>query len=228
MADVSETIKEALDTIATERDDYEYLIKKLKKADEGEVQDWVIGYYQKTRRRCPLFASASGHLHTEANFLELADYWQEKGDAAQALATLEAWVSRREEQPDGVRYLPYSPDPATGRGEVLRRLIAHYTETGDDANLCRILMAQARQEGVTLALYKRIQPSAAKLGTWPERRAELLTQARGEANGRGFISMSRNGTRQLRLPNCPARRAGTGASRRRSEGASPGRGHQPL
>ena len=182
--DVSETIKEALDTIATDRDDYEYLIKKLKKSDEGEVQDWVIGYYKKLGDDDLYLQARQENLHTEANHLELADYWQEKGDAAEALATLEVWVSKREEAPDGIRYLPYRPDPSTGRGEVLRRLIAHYTEAGDNANLCRILMAQARQESVTLELYKRIQPVASTLGIWPERRAELLTQARGEAKAR--------------------------------------------
>ena len=182
--DVSEAIKDALDAIATEREDYEYLIKKLKKSDEGEVQDWVIGYYKKLGDDTRYLQARQENLHTEANHMELADFWQEKGDQAQALATLEAWVSRRDEQPDGVRYLPYRPDPSTGRGEAIRRLIAHYTEAGDMANLCRILMAQARQESVTLELYQRIQPVASKVGTWPERKAELLSQARGEAKAR--------------------------------------------
>lgn len=186
-ADVSETIKDALDVIVAEPDDYEYLIQKLQKSGSAEVQDWVIGYYKKLGDDARYLEARQAHLHTEPHFLELADYWQEKGDAAQALATLEAWVSRRDEQPEGARYLPYRPDPASGRGEVLRRLISRYAEAGDDANLCRILMAQARQEGVTLALYQRIQTLVGKLGTWPELRPELLKQARGEERAKIYL-----------------------------------------
>lgn len=79
------------------------------------------------------------------------------------------------------------PTLASGRGEVLRRLIAHYTQTGDQANLCRILLAQASQEGVTLARYQQVQAVAGVLGTWPDIRPKLLMQSRGRERARIYL-----------------------------------------
>jgi hypothetical protein len=185
--DVSEALHDALNLIATAPDDARYVIRKLENSEDAEIRDWAISLYRKTGDDAGYLKARQASLSTEAQHLELADFFTEKGQFVQALATLEAYVAARNETTEGGRFLFYRPDPATGRGEILRRLIAHYTKAQDAANLCRILMAQARQEGVTLNLYKQIQTVAENLGTWPECRPALLTQSHGLERARIYL-----------------------------------------
>lgn len=177
--DVSETLHEALDLIAASADDARYLIRKLEKSQEPEVQDWAISLYRKLGDDAGYLRARRANLHTEAQYLELADFLTAQGHLAQAVETLEAYVASRSDPPEGVRYLSYRPDPAQGRGDILRRLIAQYAETKDDANLCRTLLAQARQEGVTLDLYTKVQAVAERIGSWGEHKPDLLKQSQG-------------------------------------------------
>lgn len=179
-------IKEALDAMATTPEDYHYLIQALAKRgkDSAEIHDWVIGYYRFLGDEARYLEERQDNLHTEAQHLELADFWRDKGDTAQEVATLESWVRRRDEEAQDARWFYY---PSVGGGSVLQRLDAHYTEIGDDANLCRIVMTQARQTGVTLALYQRVEAIAKELGTWSERRAELLKQSQGVERARIYL-----------------------------------------
>ena len=200
--DVSKALYEALDTIATAPDDAHYVIRKLEKSEDAEVRDWAISLYRKTGDDAGYLKARQANLNTEAQHLELADFFEAQGKSAQSLATLEAWIAARNEPPEGVRFLAYRPDPATARGEILRRLIAHYTEAKDEANLCRILMAQARQEGVTLMLYKQIQAVAEPLGTWGECRPELLKQSQGLERARIYLH-ERDWTRAIEFARLP-------------------------
>ena len=200
--DVSDALHEALDAIATAPDDARYVIRKLEKSDDAEVRDWAISLYRKTGDDAGYLKARQANLNTEAQHLELADFFEGQGKSAKALATLEAWIALRESPQESVRFLAYRPDPATGRGEILRRLIAHYTESKDEANQCRILMAQARQEGVTLTLYKQIQAVADALGTWGECRPELLKQSQGLERARIYLH-ERDWTRAIAFARLP-------------------------
>jgi len=200
--DVSEALHEALDKIAASADDARYVIRKLEKSPEPEVQDWAISLYRKLGDDAGYLKARQANLHTEAQYLELADFLNAHGQPAQAVEALEAYVASRSDLPEGVRYLSYRPDPAHGRGEILRRLLAHYTEAQDDANLCRILLAQARQEGVTLDLFKQIQAVAEKTGTWGEHKPDLLKQSQGLERARIYLH-ERDWTRAIAFARLP-------------------------
>jgi len=200
--DVSETLHEALNTVAASADDARYLIRHLEKSPEAEVRDWAISLYRKLGDDAGYLKARQANLHTEAQYLELADFLSVQGQPAQAVETLEAYALSRSDPPEGVRYLSYRPDLARGRGEILRRLLAHYTEAQDDANLCRILLAQARQEGVTVDLYTRVQSVAERVGTWGEHKPELLKQSQGLERARIYLH-ERDWTRAIAFARLP-------------------------
>lgn len=174
--DVAEAIHEALSAIAVHPEDVRYVIGILEKSEEAEVRDWAIGQYRKLGDDAAYLAARHAHLNSEKQYLELADFYTEVGKPTDALQTLEAWVAAQERA------------PGHGVGEVLRRLAAHYTQTGDDTNLCRILMEQTRQHGLTLESYQQIQTLAERLGTWAEHRLTLLSRARGLQKARILLA----------------------------------------
>jgi len=174
--DVSEAIHEALSAIAVHPADVRYVIGILEKSEDAEVRDWAIGLYRKLGDDAAYLAARHAHLFSERQHLELADFYTEVGKPAEALQTLEAWVSRQQGAPE------------RGVGEILRRLAAHYTQTGDDANLCRILMEQTRQHGLTLESYQQIQGLAGRLGNWAEHRLVLLNRAQGLQKARILVA----------------------------------------
>ena len=183
-----EPIKAALDTIATTPEDVEYLILKLDKLNQTYVQDWIIGYYKKLGDDKRYLDAREANLFTASQYLDLADYWLEKGDEAQSVATLEAWVTLQDSSDDRSKKADYRfARNSNGEGEVLERLIAHYDTAGDDANLERILRIQARKSSVTLARYQRIQSVSTRRGTWPEPKPELLDLAYGVERARIYL-----------------------------------------
>ena len=185
--DVSEVLHDALDAIATAPEDVRHVIRTLEKSGEAAVRDWAISLYRRMGDDAGYLKARQANLHTEAQHLELADFFDERDQSAQSLATLESWITSRDNPQEGVRSLTYRPEPASGHGGIIRRLVARYTEAQDEAGLCRTLMAQARQEGVTLALYTQAQTVAEMLGTWAEHRPELLKHARGVERARIYL-----------------------------------------
>lgn len=174
--DVAEAIHEALTAIAVHPEDVRYVIGILEKSEEAEVRDWAIGLYRKLGDDAAYLQARHAHLNSETQYLELADFYTEISKPAEALQTLESWVAKQEGAPE------------RGVGELLRRLAAHYTQAGDDANLCRILMEQTRQHGLTLESYQQIQVLAGRLETWPEHRPTLLNWARGLQKARILVA----------------------------------------
>lgn len=174
--DVAESIHEALSAIAVHPADVRYVIGILEKSEDADARDWAIGLYRKLGDDAAYLAARQAHLNSEKQYLELADFYTETGKPADALQTLEVWVSGQEGA------------PPRGAGEVLRRLAAHYTQTGNDANLCRILMEQTRQHGLTLESYQQIQVLAGRLGTWAEHRPVLLNRAQGLQKARILVA----------------------------------------
>lgn len=174
--DVAESIHEALSAIAVHPADVRYVIGILEKSEDADARDWAIGLYRKLGDDAAYLQARHAHLNSETQYLELADFYTEIGKPTEALQTLEAWVSGQEGA------------PGRGAGELLRRLVAHYTQAGDDANLCRILMEQTRQHGLTLESYQQIQAFAGRLGTWPEHRPTLLNRAQGLQRARILVA----------------------------------------
>ncbi len=174
--DVAESIHEALSAIAVHPSDVRYVIGILEKSEDADARDWAIGLYRKLGDDAAYLAARHAHLNSEKQYLELADFYTETGKPTESLQTLEAWVARQEGA------------PARGVGELLRRLVTHYTQTGDDADLCRILMEQTRQHGLTLESYQQIQTLAERLGTWAEHRPVLLNRAQGLQRARILVA----------------------------------------
>ncbi len=174
--DVAESIHEALTAIAMHPEDVRYVIGILEKSEDADARDWAIGLYRKLGDDAAYLAARHARLDSEGQYLELADFYTEIGKPTEALQTLEGWVSRQ------------AGAPERGVGELLRRLVTHYTQTGDDANLCRILMEQTRQHGLTLESYSQIKTLAERLGTWAEHRPTLLNRAQGLQKARILVA----------------------------------------
>lgn len=174
--DVSESIQEASTAIAVHPEDVRYVIGILEKSEDADARDWAIGLYRKLGDDAAYLAARHAHLNSEKQYLELADFYTETGKPTEALQTLESWVAKQEGA------------PGHGAGEVLRRLVVHYTQAGDDANLCRILMEQTQQYGLTLESYQQIQALAERLATWAEHRPVLLNRAQGLQRARILVS----------------------------------------
>ena len=174
--DVAEAIHEALSAIAVHPEDVRSVIGILEKSEDADARDWAIGLYRKLGDDAAYLAARHARLDSEGQYLELADFYTEIGKPTEALQTLEGWVSRQ------------AGAPERGVGELLRRLVTHYTEAGDDANLCRILMEQTRQHGLTLESYSQIQALAGRLGTWAEHRPTLLNRAQGLQRARILVA----------------------------------------
>ena len=188
--DVAEAIHEAFSAIAVHPEDVRYVIGILEKSEDADARDWAIGLYRKLGDDAAYLAARHARLHSEKQYLELADFYTEIGKPAEALQTLEAWVSRQ------------AGAPERGVGELLRRLVAHYTEAGDEADLCRILMEQTRQHGLTLESYQQIQTLAERLKTWAEHRPVLLNRAQGLQRARILVA-ERDWTGALAFANQP-------------------------
>ena len=188
--DVAESIHEALTAIAMHPEDVRYVIGILEKSEDADARDWAIGLYRKLGDDAAYLAARHARLDSEGQYLELADFYTEIGKPTEALQTLEGWVSRQ------------AGAPERGVGELLRRLVTHYTQTGGDANLCRILMEQTRQHGLTLESYSQIKTLAERLGTWAEHRPTLLNRAQGLQKARILVA-ERNWPEALAFANQP-------------------------
>lgn len=174
---VTEALKNALDALCTVPEDYHYLIGQLNSSDDVDAQDWIAGYYLRLGDEKNYLQVRQKHLETEAQYLELAEYWKQKDESSRYLDTLEEYVSKltqKRNEPYGF-YYPHTPQ--AGSGSVLHILEVHYQSQQDDGNLCRILMTQAQYQRLTLELYKQIERLATRLGTWKECQSRLKAVA---------------------------------------------------
>ncbi|MBX7222040.1 MAG: SWIM zinc finger family protein [Blastocatellia bacterium] len=178
------TLKKALDTMCTAPDDYRYLIQKLKKdTDIDEAADWIAGYYLKLGDEANYLKTRRENLHTEAQFLDLAGYWEQKGNQKEYLATLESYVTDLAKRPANTDYGWYAPPLGDG---VFPRLIQHYEQQDDLENLYRILLTQVKTNYLNLERYQRLRTVARAINKWEacqpvlmeaaKRRPEVLAQ----------------------------------------------------
>ncbi|MCI0490826.1 MAG: SWIM zinc finger family protein [Blastocatellia bacterium] len=175
--DIEDALKNALDTICTDSKDYSYLIGKFKKSKHSKANDWIAGYYLKLGDEESYLRVRQKNLETEAQYVELAEYWKSKGDEEKYVATLESWVSAlqstRDDRDSGYYYYGLKEG-----GAVLTALAEIYKKRRDPENLCRILMAKAEYEKISLNLYKEIEALAEKTGNWEELQSKLLELAK--------------------------------------------------
>ncbi|NJK33645.1 MAG: hypothetical protein HC919_01125 [Oscillatoriales cyanobacterium SM2_2_1] len=157
------TTRRGLETLAG----YPLLIDLLKGHPAQSIREWVAHYYRQLGRDDAYLTYRRAHLHHEFQYLDLAQFWQQRGDTRQYLATLESWLT-----------LGVPPEPPS---VVLQMLEAHYAQQQNQVELLRILLCEAQWYGVTLALYQRIKPLAIAQEQWQEVRHQLLSLAKGGA-----------------------------------------------
>jgi len=177
--DVIEVLKDALDALCTEPEDYRYLIEQL---DQGPVPmrpDWVANYYLQLDDEENYLRVRQAHLDYENQYLELAQYWEQKGEEGKRVVVLEGYVSKLLQQAEPRHQFAYHTTPESGG--VLETLAEHYRNLGDDENLCRVLMVEAQHERLTLALYRQIETVSTKLGTWQAAQKTLIKWAKRDA-----------------------------------------------
>jgi uncharacterized Zn finger protein len=172
-----DTIWQGLQALATTPADYSYLLKRFKELEPEypEMVDWIAICYLKLDDDQNYLAIRQANLQTEAHYLELADYWQSKGDETRYLETLESWLKRvADEKLQTER--GYSPrlSELKGRGTILQLLAEYYQKRQDDENLLRILLARAEHWQPSLELYLQLRPVAERLEHWEEVRSQFL------------------------------------------------------
>jgi Uncharacterized conserved protein len=178
--EITDALKNALDALCTAPPDYHYLIDQLKGSDHENAGDWIAGYYLRLGDEENYLRIRQEHLETEAHYLELAEYWKQKGDQPRYLATLEQYVSKLTQKRTESHVFYYPRISREESGGVLHILEEHYQNQQDDQNLCRILMARAQYERLTLDLYKQIERVASRSGTWQECQSKLKEVAEGD------------------------------------------------
>jgi hypothetical protein len=116
---VTEALKNALDALCTVPEDYHYLIGQLDSSDDVSAQDWIAGYYLRLGDEKNYLQVRQKHLETEAQYLELAEYWKQKGESSRYLDTLEEYVSKLTQKRNGPYGFHYPHTPQAGLGSVL-------------------------------------------------------------------------------------------------------------
>lgn len=175
--EVTEAIKNALDALCTKPEDYHYLIEQLKKGAVLRAPDWIAGYYLQLDDEENYLRVRQAHLEFENQYVELAGYWEQKGEEEKRVAVLEDYVLKLSQQK--AKSQPYFIDQRTPEsGSVLETLAERYRNLGDDENLCRILMTEAQYERITLKLYRQIETLSTKLGKWQKSQKTLIKSAK--------------------------------------------------
>lgn len=177
--DVSDAIENAIATLATTAEDCQYIIAQLQKTEYARRAELIASFYLTLGDEANYLRVRESHLQTEEQYLELAKYWQRKGEKKKYVATLEAGASHllnnRRAQECTFDFLPLGS--AVKSSELLHTLADYYELKHDRENLCRILMAVAEYSGVTLELYQKIKTVSVSLGTWPVVEPKLLDMA---------------------------------------------------
>lgn len=175
--DVLTAIQQSVDMLCETKDDTRQLIALLHITDKERFTDWIAANYRQIGDEDAYLATRQENLETEAQHLDLADYWMQHEMPEEAHAVLEQYVQRLNTQLDK-QTQPYYGLAYLQPGGVIDRLKTLYSETGDDKNLCRILLVQSRARGLTVEKYQHIKALSQSLGTWEELQPVLLSYAR--------------------------------------------------
>ncbi len=92
--EVSEAIKQAIDTIAEFSEDYHYIIDSLKTIKNDRSDDLIAKYYLHLHEDENYIKLRTHRLITEEHYLELAQYWHQKDNEEKYKETLEKWVTK--------------------------------------------------------------------------------------------------------------------------------------
>ena len=167
--EVSEAIKQAIDTIAEFSEDYHYIIDSLKTIKNDRSDDLIAKYYLHLHEDENYIKLRTHRLITEEHYLELAQYWHQKNNEEKYKETLENWVTKLSKKREEYDY--FSTYTKNG---VLQKLLELYTKQNDDKNIHRILMAMATYDKKDLNLYKNLQSVANHLGKWEETKQSFI------------------------------------------------------
>lgn len=173
---VENAIKEALERLCASDEERHDLIDVLTQENETGNADWIAGYYRQLGEDEQYLRVREAHLQHEAQYLELADYWQQHGEPERARETLEQWITAQREMAEhgeagfNIRF-------GMTNGGVFDRLETLYRTQGDLENLYRILLAREQTQGINLRLYREIEETAKALGCWTEIQPQLLKHA---------------------------------------------------
>lgn len=169
-------LKRALEQLYTSEDEIHELIGLLTQDNETRNADWIAGYYRQLGEDEQYLRVREAHLHQEAQYLELADYWQEHGELDRMRETLECWITMQGAiAKDKVPGFNISLGMVSGG--VFDRLETLYRAENDQENLYRILLAREQAQGINMRLYKEIKATAKALDRWAEIQPQLLEHA---------------------------------------------------
>lgn len=172
---VTEAVKQAIDIIADSPQDYHYVIDCLKAVKNERSDDSIAEYYLKLHEDENYLKIRLHRLLTEEHYLELAQYWKEKGDEKQYRETLERWVTKLSQERKEEDY--FSSNTENG---ILQELLELYTKQKDDKNIHRILMAIVKYNKKNLDLYKQLQSVASRLGNWEETKRSFISLSKDD------------------------------------------------
>jgi uncharacterized protein YfaT (DUF1175 family) len=172
MTDFSEdmitAIKDAMDSVCENVQDYRFVIEILKKNKSEQADEIIAEFYLKLHDDENYLKVRNENLTSEEQFLDLAGYWKNRGDTEKYRDTLEEWVVRltARKEPEFTYSSP--------KDDVLSGLAAYYTSIKDDTNLLRILLVKAKYKERSLALYIEIQTIAKRLGRIEESKHSFI------------------------------------------------------
>ncbi len=175
---IIEALKGSLDAICKDREDYIYLIGRLQKSDHLQAPDWIAHYYLAMGDEENYLRVRQKNLETESQYVELADYWESKGEHHKYIATLEEWVENLYSTRGDAEFRFYGYATRGEFGSALNRLADHYNRVRDDDNLCRVLMAVAEFYRFPMDLYRQIKEVSRRTGRWEEARSALIEIAK--------------------------------------------------
>lgn len=171
---ITEALKAALDRICSTEADLRYLVGCLKVSLFAQVNEWLAEYYLKLGEDAKYLRIRHKNLEFESQYLDLAKYWQSRGDETKYLKTLEDWVAGLATRERQTHYGNYS---GSERPRILDVLATHYQNATDDKNLCRVMLVQAEYGNYSLELYKQIKIVSLRLNQWTKHQPILLKQA---------------------------------------------------
>lgn len=174
---VRTVVENALATLCTVLEDYHYLIQHFQNSNYARANELIASYYRQLGDDESYLRVRQANLQTAAQYLELAEYWQQQGEPSKYLAVLEQWVShlltKKQESGSNSFYSTSMLDSQT----LFQKLVNHYQAQQDDKNLHRILMTQAECSAVSLDLYQQVQTVSTRLGIWEVDKCRLIDLA---------------------------------------------------
>ena len=176
---VAVAIEQALEVICRAPEDYRYLIHLFENSRYRQRYKLIPRYYIKLGEDEQYLRDRYSRLETEADYMELAEYWQLKGDREKYLQTLEAWLARILEQEREASRAWYDcyPTAAMESLAIWPALTEIYQNQQQHHHLSKVLVTLAKNQLVTAKLYRQIEAIAFPLGQWPELQEILIERA---------------------------------------------------